>query len=190
MKKLISVAVALLMMVSMSVTALAATDLGTNPATDKEAGDYAVGVNGKYQAADPATDVISVDISWADMEFTYIEGDAGTWNPLTHEYENKGTGAWNDHKATITVKNHSNVEVDAAFSFTASSDSFSGDFYAQSDAASAMTNAKLSLESAVGKSLDHTPSGTIYFGLGSSCGSISADGSLGTITINIAKKTA
>lgn len=47
---------------------------------------------------DSNADLISVDISWDSMAFTYIAPSKGTWNPETHNYENATEGG-GQHKA-------------------------------------------------------------------------------------------
>ena len=62
-----------------------------------------------------AGEIISVDISWGEMSFTYTDGD---WNSTTHTY---GEGKWtadNEGGDTITVSNSGNTEVTVAFTYT------------------------------------------------------------------------
>jgi hypothetical protein len=60
--------------------------------------------------------VISVDVEWTDMSFTYDEGD---WNDATHNYDNRG---WytSENGGRLTVSNGSNVPVIAQLSYVAS----------------------------------------------------------------------
>ena len=65
--------------------------------------------------------VYSVDITWGDMAFTYT-AEAGIWDPTTHKTTDAEGGVWtvnNDGGNTITVTNHSNTGVTAAFSYAA-----------------------------------------------------------------------
>ena len=66
---------------------------------------------------DPNAGVISVDISWDSMEFTYTAPSKGTWNPETHEYENATDGGWTSQGGNITVINNGNVGIAAKFSY-------------------------------------------------------------------------
>ena len=63
---------------------------------------------------------VSVNISWGDMCFEYIEGD---WDPGKHRYE---YGVWEpvtENGNKITVTNNSTVAVKASFQFTPDSNS-------------------------------------------------------------------
>ena len=192
MKRILATTLAIMLMATSSVSALA-VDLTDSPATNNGAGDYAIGVNGTYAAGTPAQDVISVDIAWGSMNFTYTDGSAGTWNPETHAYEGATQGTWSTDKAGITVTNHSNVGIDADFSFAAADGvTTTGTFYSQnadngSYTALSADAQQFSLATAVGTDRASAPSGKLYFGV--SGDPISETKSLGTITVKIAKDT-
>lgn len=210
MKKIISFALSIMMIATMSVSAFAETALTESPVTNKGTGDYTIGVNGTYNAGSGAADeVISVDISWEGMEFTFTAGDI-TYDPTTHENK-QGNGEWSNAnengKGSVTVRNHSNVEIDATFKFTAATNlTVTGCFFTKVENESGVgdpsyfpisgeADQKLHLESALGKTRadedstkDQTPTDTIYFAI--TDGSITAENngkSLGTITVTIAK---
>lgn len=67
-------------------------------------------VSGTYVPAGPGTEVISFDISWGVMSFTYTP----SWDPSTHT--DMG-GTWTATGNTVTVTNHSNVDVNVTFTF-------------------------------------------------------------------------
>lgn len=113
MKKIISLVLALVLVMSMSVTAFAADGNATNDGKTSTS----ITVTGKYAAASVKA-VISVNISWGAMEFTYSEGSQGTWNPNTLQYDNSTEAGWTVNGNTIELTNHSNVPVNATFSFT------------------------------------------------------------------------
>ena len=99
--------------------------------------------------------VYSVDITWGDMAFTYT-AEAGIWDPATHKTTDAEGGVWTvdkDGGNTITVTNHSNTGVTAAFSYAADTgfEGITGTF----------DNASLNLETAVGTTADNTKIGTI-----------------------------
>ena len=66
------------------------------------------------------------------MEYTYTIDSEGTWNPGTHQYTGKTEGRWtcDDGADQVTVTNHSNAAVDAAFTYEAKSgyESIDGSF--------------------------------------------------------------
>lgn len=190
MKKFIAMFLAMVMIMAMSVTAFAAENetLTESPATGKDAGSYDIGVTGKYEAgyidADP---VISVDIEWESMEFTYAAGGyQGVWNPGTHEYDNpvdSEEGGWRDNEGrNIKLTNHSNVGVEATFEFTKNSsisEEIGGTF-------TGPIKKKLTLNAGVENKYDEADSKTVSFKISGTPAS-TLDGKLGTISITIAQ---
>ena len=70
-------------------------------------------------------DVVSVDITWSDMEFTYSDG---TWNTSTHTYDGIG---WAPDKADgnkITVRNSGDIEINVSYGYTSATENVSGSF--------------------------------------------------------------
>lgn len=184
-KQLISAVTALALAAAMHIPVLAEGEL-----TDQSAGAHTIDVQGKYQAGAAAADVISADIQWEGLEFTYTAGNVGTWNPADHSYTGSTEGSWSDEKGSITVTNHSNVAVTASFGFAGSAEvqEIRGVFYVQNGSSYEESAAPaLTLASAVGTSREEAPRGTIYFGVAGTDSVITADGSLGTITVTIAK---
>lgn len=112
MKKFFALILALTMAVSVSVTAFAAAGSETNTGADTS-----IPVSGTYNAVSEEQ-VVSVDISWEAMNFTYTADTKGTWNPSTHTYINATNASWSADGNKITVTNHSNVDVKAGFAFT------------------------------------------------------------------------
>lgn len=183
MKKLFAVLLAVVMMATMSVSAFAAE-------TNKGEGSYDVSVSGTYVPANVA-DVISVDISWGAMNFTYTAPSLGTWNPDSHTYTGGTEGGWSTDKPSITVTNHSNAAVEASFRFAAASGvTTTGTFYTKGEddtytAITAVADQKIELATAFGTERANAPAGTLYFGV--SGDAVSADETLGNITVKIAK---
>lgn len=166
-------------------------DLLNSPINGGSDGTYYIGISGAYTPGANAADVVSVDISWDAMNFTYSEGTLGTWSPENHSYSGGTEGGWSADKAGITVTNHSNVGVDATMSFTATASGVNGTFYTkgENNTYTAITSAadqKLDLANAVGTTKENAPAGTLYFGV--SGDAISEDKTLGTITVTIAKE--
>ena len=139
-------------------------------------------VTGVYQAGTTADEKISVDIVWEAMNFTYTAPSQGTWNPATHAYEGATEGGWSDNTPSITVKNHSNVAVNATLDFTADVAGVVGTFTETSGTAN---DKVLELATAEGTEVSAAPTATANFGI--SGAAIDADKTLGTITVTVAK---
>ena len=162
------------MALSLSVTAFAATNDGTS-GTD-------ITVNGTYVPGTTGAEQISVDIVWDAMDFTYTGASQGTWNPATHAYDGATAGGWSDNTPGITVKNHSNVAVNATLGFKADVAGVVGTF---TEASGTENDSVLELATAVGTEAANAPTATANFGI--SGAAIDADKTLGTITVTIAK---
>ena len=174
MKKTLSIILALVMALSLSVTAFAATNDGTQ--------DTEITVNGSFVSGTAADEKISVDIVWEAMNFTYTAPSQGTWNPATHAYEGATEGGWSDNTPSITVKNHSNVAVNATLDFKADVAGVVGTFTETSGTAN---DKVLELATAEGTEVSAAPTATANFGI--SGAAIDADKTLGTITVTVAK---
>lgn len=162
-----------------------------SPMNGDSGGAYFIGVNGTYTPSGAAGEIVSTDITWDAMSFTYTAGSVGTWNPETHTYTGGTQGSWSANKVGITVTNHSNVGVDVGFTFTpAAGASTIGTFYTRDgDTYTAITShddQKLSLRTAVGTEWGNAPVGTFYFGVSGEA--INESKTLGTITVKIAKE--
>ena len=124
--------------------------------------------------------VYSVDITWGDMAFTYT-AETGIWDPATHKTTDAEGGVWtvdSEGGNTITVTNHSNTGVTAAFSYAADTD-FTG-------ITGTFDNASLNLESAVGTTVEAAPKATTSLSLNGALGSTTADNTkIGTITVKL-----
>ena len=175
MKKTLSIILALVLALSLSVTAFAAE---TNNGTQ----DTKITVNGTYTPGTAAAEIISVDVAWDAMDFTYTAPSQGTWNPATHAYEGATEGGWSDNTPAITVKNHSNVAVNATLGFTPAVDGVIGTF---TEASGTANDGVLELATAEGTEIENAPTATANFGI--SGAAIDANQQLGTITVSIAK---
>ena len=154
-------------------------EFGT-PAAGNE--DREITVNGSFVPGTAADEIISVDVAWEAMDFTYTGASQGTWNPVTHAYEGAIEGGWSDNTPAITVTNHSNVAVNATLGFTASVDGVIGTF---TEASGTANDSVLELATAVGTESANAPTATANFGI--SGAAIDANKALGTITVTIAK---
>lgn len=102
MKKIISVIVTLVLVLSMSITAFAAEN-STHTVT------------GTYAASGEAATVYNVEIAWGSMEFTY-EVPADIWDGESHSYQSGGAAQWTYAEGAnhVTVTNRSNAAVNVA----------------------------------------------------------------------------
>jgi len=172
MKKIISLIMALVMIMSLSVTAFAAEGVG-NGGTDS------ADVKGTYKGTAAST-VYSVDISWSGLEFTYNGAYEGEWNPDTHSYDNATEAGWAEGNGTITVTNHSNTAITAVPTYKAVTgyESASMTFSTNSlEVATADNGVDGAAGTAVTGTITVTPTGTLPEG--------TSNAVIGTITITI-----
>ena len=156
--------------------------LTENPSTGNGEGNYNIEIVGTYAAGQIADEIISVNVAWDAMDFTYTAPSQGTWNPVTHTYDGATAGGWSDNTPAITVTNHSNVAVNATLGFTANVTGVVGTF---TEASGTENDSVLELATAVGTEVGSAPKATANFGI--SGAAIDADKTLGTITVTIAK---
>ena len=139
-----------------------------------------------YQAGTSSPTIYSVDIVWQSMEFTYTAASEGTWDPEAHAYTDKQNASWSFENNKITVTNHSNAEVKAKFTYTSATNysAVNGTFVGVDN--KALTNATLTLSSAVGSTRDKAPSGTAYLSLtGELPSRLETKTVCGTVTVTI-----
>ena len=106
MKKIISLTLALMLILSMSTIAFAAEQSDSHDVT------------ARYEKTENEEAIYNVDIAWGELTFTYSEHTEKTWNPDTHTYDTETSGGWDKTEASVTVTNHSNVEVTVAMALT------------------------------------------------------------------------
>lgn len=119
MKKLLALVLAGVMVMGMSVTAMAAPEYLGNMKIDKTAispedldAEKPVNIKIANTATDP---VFCIQVDWESLDFTYTF-NTGTqqWNPETHQYDAvTGMTGWDKNSAKVTITNHSNREVKA-----------------------------------------------------------------------------
>ena len=156
--------------------------LTENPSTGNGKGKYNIEISGTYTPGAAADEIISADIAWDAMDFTYTGASQGTWNPVTHTYEGATEGGWSNNTPAITVTNHSNVAVNATLGFTANVTGVVGTF---TEASGTENDNVLELATAEGTEVANAPTATANFGI--SGAAIDVDKTLGTITVTIAK---
>ena len=74
-------------------------------------GSKEIDVKAKYSVVSNTPASYSIDLSWTDMTFTYTRTDTHIWDPLTHTYKTGSKSGWDKTRGSITVTNHSNVDV-------------------------------------------------------------------------------
>ena len=158
--------------------------LTENPSTGNGKGKYNIEISGTYTPGAAADEIISVDVAWEAMDFTYTGASQGTWNPVTHTYEGATEGGWSNNTPAITVTNHSNVAVNATLGFTANVTGVVGTF---TEASGTENDNVLELATAEGTEVANAPTATANFGI--SGAAIDADKTLGTITVTIKTAT-
>ena len=181
MKKLLAIALTLALALCLAVPVFAAEpDIGTDNGT------ASVKVNGTYAAGSSAAEVISVDVSWGSMSFTYHGTVEGTWNDGTHNFDGAKAAYWTCETDAnkITVTNHSNTDVEAQLTFVkAENTNIVGSF---TETVGTANDGVMEIATAVGTTVANAPSVEALFNIDS--GSITADGELGTITLKIVNK--
>ena len=112
MKKTLSAILLLLLILSLN-TAATATKIEANNGT------ASTDIKAVYAPGTAGT-VVSVEISWENMEFTYNGVSIPKWNADTHSYSGTATEAgWSASNAKINITNHSNVIIQSDISYTA-----------------------------------------------------------------------
>lgn len=117
MKKILALALVVVLMMTMSITAFAETynSQGELPATETQPVYVGYDADGDGLVDDEDTDgytyQINIDVTWAQetIQFNYIND----WDSFTLSYD--GYWAGNDHYVTVT--NRSNVGIDCKFSY-------------------------------------------------------------------------
>lgn len=108
MKKFFAITIAIVMMMAMVATAFAAE--GSSTKQDGETQDIAV--NAKYNGSGTTeAPVISVNVAWDAMEFTYNVGGSKVWHADDHSYTTDTTSKWSETGNKVTITNHSNIDV-------------------------------------------------------------------------------
>lgn len=174
MKKILTLILSLALLCVMAVPAMAADNI-----KDKN-GSASANVKGTYVAGSGATTVYSVDIAWGSLEFTYTDASKGTWNPENHSYDGAVAAKWSceEDADKITVTNHSNAEVN--FAFTAKSAAGFEGITLDFDTVSAK------LDSAVGTTIAAAPAKTVTVTPSGALADDTAAGTvIGTITVTL-----
>lgn len=189
MKKILAIILALAMATVPAVTIFAAGD-GSSSINGENGSN--INVSGTYTPPTTPDALISVDIAWDEMKFTYTQGSLGTWDPGSHDYINPGEGSWTTDTATITVTNHSNTDIRADFTFEMDSVlmtekrlSINGTFSRDTLVIDSADNDKYRAQ--VGATTVSAPSGSTEFGIRSDSDPIGEGERLGTVKVAISQ---
>ena len=173
MKKILSLILALALVMSLSVTAFAATNDGTE--------NTSIDVNAMYSDGVSTPDVISVNVEWGAMSFTYSVSGTKQWDATKHEYTTNSNAAWTATGNTVTVTNHSNIAVKAELAFTADT--------AYNTVTGSFDKAELLLDSGDGLTYANADKETAKLTLaGTLADSVKTSTKVGTITVKITKQ--
>ena len=150
MKKLYSLFLAILMIATLAIPVFAGETIDDSAT---------VNVNGIVQyTGSSETQIVSVDVAWEDMTFTYVEGVHFGWDPENHEYAGAYEGYWENDRADITVTNHSNTEVTATLSYEGIVETVIGAF---TEASGTMDDGILELATAVDTEVEAAPTNNL-----------------------------
>ena len=110
MKKFLTLALVLVMALTLSVSVFAADIVGG------ESGSSTLGTPDDIEAVitvekGEAAKVYRVDIAWENMNFTYAQEYDIDWDPARLEYTDTVEASWSHKQATITITNRSNDDV-------------------------------------------------------------------------------
>lgn len=118
MKKIFAIALVLVMMLAMSVTAFAYEPMisATGQSTQTE-----IVVTNEVTENDAANKVYAVDVEWnLDFSITTTVNNSATWDPENHVYsEGDIVSTLNQNSGTVKVTNHSNDKIKATLSHSA-----------------------------------------------------------------------
>lgn len=174
MKKILSLILALALVMSLSVTAFAAE-------TNDGSQNTSIDVNALYSDGVSTPEVISVNVEWGAMSFTYSVSGTKTWDATKHEYTTNSNAAWTATGNTVTVTNHSNVAVKAELSFDADA--------AYNTVTGSFDKATLLLDSGDGLTYANADKDTATLTLaGTLADSVKTSTKVGTITVKITKQ--
>lgn len=115
MKRIFTLVLAIIMVMSLATTAFADTFVGTD--IQESTGSANFNIMGRLETDVQYYEVVSVDLSYGSMSFVYVSEDNGgsIWDPATHTYtgNNFRGGTWKaENKSNIIkVTNHSNIDV-------------------------------------------------------------------------------
>lgn len=160
MKKLFSVLIAMVLVVSMSVIVFAAGTPIENYASSDNTTSGTVVVKIGEESIEKITRVYSVNLEWDSLDFTYSfsEYNGDSWDPATHTYGSVDYVGqnWDKNNANIKVINHSNASVGvlATFEDDATAKTVNG-------VTATLSNNEFVLATAEGTTLEEAPNDSV-----------------------------
>ena len=101
-------------------------DKDTYPVLDSSHGTvYRIEEESVRYSNSPNSEIISVDITWGELSFTYSDG---TWNPDTHTYDGAGWNVDEEGGNSITVDNTGNTGVNVYYAYQNAETGITGSF--------------------------------------------------------------
>ncbi|MGI5850256.1 MAG: hypothetical protein ACOX8Q_09390 [Christensenellales bacterium] len=172
MKKVLSILLVIALSLFIATTAFA-EPIGT------EGGSANKEVTGTYVSGGTEDTVYSVDVTWGSMEFTYTDSFIGTWNAITHQYDEPVAAAWScaSDANKITVTNHSNTPVTATMSYTPEA--------SYTEVTSSFTKESISLATAVSTSLENAPTDSSLLTLSGALDNMANSTVIGSVTVTL-----
>ncbi len=151
-----------------------------SPSTGNGKGKYNIEISGTYTPGAAADEIISVDIAWDAMDFTYTGASQGTWNPVATPMKAQQRAAG---RTTRRHHRHQSFQCGCERNawLTANFTGVVGTF----EASGTENDNVLELATAEGTEVANAPTATANFGI--SGAAIDANKALGTITVPIAK---
>lgn len=165
----------------LSAALVFATAVCTSAATvNEENGTDSATVKGTYAAGSASSEVLSIDITWGSMEFTYTGASQGTWDPKTHSYTGITTAGWSCESGAnvIKVTNHSNVGITASMNYASET--------AYSDINGEFSKNSVTLASAVDSDYENAPTDSAELTLkGELTNKNASNENIGTVTVQL-----
>ena len=185
MKRLLSILIVSVLVFSVTATVHAADD---GPVTT-DGGSKDISVNAKYVDGVSTPDVISADIEWGAMEFTYSVGGTKVWDAQNHQYTvTDATGGWSENGNNVKVTNHSNVDVKATFTYAPESGNTLTGAFTYDNGKTADSTGEVSLAAGVEGQVNAADYVTAALKLSGTPSSTMTDFTkVGTITVEITK---
>lgn len=95
--------------------------MGLNASATQATEAGGTNVTAGYVAGEEGGQIISVELEWEGMEFTYNGESKPVWDPKEHKYTGGSEAGWAESTASISITNHSNVILQAGIDYSSES---------------------------------------------------------------------